>query len=148
MVSASGLWKNCVPFGLTKFASSLSRISVLHKQLMHSPQGLLPRHDHEEKGFALSQTGWKDLHRTVFPLECNLNLAAELLRCPFVHLFLDSNAQQDHGLRMCSGMQIVPVWALQGLPQVYFAGTSTDPGAAAHTTGPTLIWKAKSSPAY
>lgn len=117
MVSASGLWKNCVPFGLAKFASSLSRISFLHKQLMHSPQELLPRHDQEEKGFALSQTGWKDLHRTAFPLECNLNLGAELLHCSFVHLFLDSNAQQDHGLRMCSGIQIAPMWVLQGLPR-------------------------------
>jgi len=39
--SASDLWKTRVPFGLDKVAFSLARISLLHKQLMHLPLGLL-----------------------------------------------------------------------------------------------------------
>lgn len=61
-----------MPFGLVKFAFSLARISLPHKQLIHLPLGLLHSHKQEEKGFALLQIGWRVLYETAFLLGCNL----------------------------------------------------------------------------
>lgn len=36
------------------------------------PPGLLQSHEQEEKGFALSQIGWRALYKTAFSLGCNL----------------------------------------------------------------------------
>lgn len=59
--SARGPWKTHMPFGLVKFAFSLARISLPHKQPIHLPLGLLHSHEQEEKGFALLQIGWRVL---------------------------------------------------------------------------------------
>lgn len=68
-----------MPFGLRKFAFTLARISLLNKQLMHLPLGLLHSHEQEEKGFGLSQIGWRVVYETALFLgySCNLKWGME-----------------------------------------------------------------------
>lgn len=61
-----------MPSGFAEFAFTLARISLLHKQLMHLPLGLLHSHEQEKKGFALLQIEWRVLYEIAFLLGQNL----------------------------------------------------------------------------